>query len=192
MRFTLLTLALGGFGIGLTEFVAMGLRPNLAADPFPDVWSVSQERANALVGWLAPVRSVSWSAPLESLRSPHDFHASKCRRPVSPCSQSASSPLRCYQRSDSCPPRAFLRRFPTALPYGAHFGIAALVAASLIATGKRGQGVALVLAGFSIANVIGAPSITYLGQFAGWRVAYIAVAVVFALTFLAVALAVPF
>src|SRR6185312_17552231 len=74
-------------------------------------------------------------------------------------------------------------RFLAALPHGAYFGIAALVAASLMGPGKRGQGVALVLSGLTIANVVGVPSVTYLGQVAGWRIAYLAVAVVFALAF---------
>jgi len=57
--------------------------------------------------------------------------------------------------------------------------------------GKRGRGVAIVLSGLTIANVIGVPLITLLGQQAGWRIAYLAVASIFALTFVAVALAVP-
>jgi len=50
VRFALLALALGGFEIGLTEFVAMGLLPNLAADLLPPLWSVSEERATAQAG----------------------------------------------------------------------------------------------------------------------------------------------
>ena len=82
-------------------------------------------------------------------------------------------------------------RFIAALPHGAYFGIASLVAASLMGPGKRARGVALVLSGLTIANVIGVPAITWLGQAAGWRVAYLAVAGIFALTFVAVLIAVP-
>jgi MFS transporter, DHA1 family, inner membrane transport protein len=82
-------------------------------------------------------------------------------------------------------------RFIAAVPHGAYFGIASLVAASLMGPGKRARGVALVLSGLTIANVIGVPAITWLGQAAGWRIAYLAVAAIFALTFLAVLLAVP-
>ena len=82
-------------------------------------------------------------------------------------------------------------RFVAALPHGAYFGIASLVAASLMGPGKRARGVALVLSGLTIANVIGVPAITWLGQAAGWRIAYLAVAGIFALTFVAVLLAVP-
>ena len=52
VRFALLALALGGFAIGATEFVAMGLLPNLAADLLPGLYASSPEAANAQVGWL--------------------------------------------------------------------------------------------------------------------------------------------
>jgi DHA1 family inner membrane transport protein len=83
-------------------------------------------------------------------------------------------------------------RFFAGLPHGAYFGVAALVAAQLMGPGRRGQGVAIVLSGLTIANVVGVPSITYLGQVAGWRIAYLVVAAIFAFTFLAIALLVPF
>jgi DHA1 family inner membrane transport protein len=82
-------------------------------------------------------------------------------------------------------------RFIAALPHGAYFGIASLVAASLMGPGNRGRGVALVLSGLTIANVVGVPAITLVGQNAGWRVAYLVVAAVFALSVLAIVLAVP-
>jgi DHA1 family inner membrane transport protein len=82
-------------------------------------------------------------------------------------------------------------RFVTALPHGAYFGIASLVAASLMGPGKRGQGVAFVLSGLTIANVIGVPAITWVGQNHGWRVAYMVVAAIFGLTFAAVWAFVP-
>jgi DHA1 family inner membrane transport protein len=82
-------------------------------------------------------------------------------------------------------------RFVAALPHGAYFGIAALVAASLMGPGKRGRGIALVLSGLTIANVVGVPAITFLGQQTNWRVAYLAVAAIFALTVVAILLVVP-
>ena len=189
VRFALLALALGGFGIGLTEFVAMGLLPNLAADLLPNLWSVSEERANAQAGWLigAYALGVVVGAPTIAAfaaRFPRKQVLLACVAMFT-LGTLASALLPTFEL-------VLAARFLAALPHGAYFGIAALVAASLMGPGKRGQGVALVLAGLSIANVIGVPSITYLGQIAGWRVAYVAVAVVFALTFLAVALAVPF
>src|SRR5690606_30432844 len=73
-------------------------------------------------------------------------------------------------------------RFVAGLPHGAYFGIAALAAARLMGPGKRGRAVAYVLAGLTVSNVVGVPAITYLGQHAGWRIAYLVVALLFAAT----------
>src|SRR6187551_2648034 len=82
-------------------------------------------------------------------------------------------------------------RFVAALPHGAYFGVAALVAADLMGPGNRGRGVAFVLSGLTIANVIGVPLITLLGQTAGWRIAYLVVAAIFAATLVAILFLVP-
>jgi MFS transporter, DHA1 family, inner membrane transport protein len=188
IRLAILALALGGFGIGLTEFVAMGLLPNLAADLLPDVWSASHERANAQAGWLvsAYALGVVVGAPTIAAlaaRFPRKQLLLACVG-VFVLGTVASAVLPTFGL-------VLVSRFVAALPHGAYFGIAALVAASLMGPGKRGRGVAFVLGGLTIANVVGVPAITFLGQQAGWRVAYLAVAVVFVLTFVAVALLVP-
>ena len=82
-------------------------------------------------------------------------------------------------------------RFVAALPHGAYFGTAALVAGRLLGPGKQGQGIAFVLTGLTVANVVGVPLITRVGQLAGWRAAYLVVAALFLLTLVAVSLAVP-
>lgn len=189
IRLALLALALGGFGIGLTEFVAMGLLPNLAADLLPTLWAQSHEQANAQAGWLisAYALGVVVGAPTIAAlaaRFPRKQLLLACVG-VFVLGTVASALLPTFGL-------VLAARFVAALPHGAYFGIAALVAASLMGPGKRGRGVALVLSGLTIANVIGVPAITFLGQQAGWRVAYCAVAAVFVLTFLAVLLVVPF
>lgn len=188
-RLALFALALGGFGIGLTEFVAMGLLPNLAADLLPGLWAQSHELANAKAGWLisAYALGVVVGAPTIAAlaaRFPRKQLLLACLG-VFVLGTIASALLPSFET-------VLAARFITALPHGAYFGIAALVAASLMGPGKRGRGVALVLSGLTIANVIGVPAITFLGQQAGWRIAYLVVAAVFALTFVAVMLVVPF
>ena len=188
IRLALLALALGGFGIGLTEFVAMGLLPNLAADLLPAVWAQSHEQANAQAGWIvsAYALGVVVGAPTiaaAAARFPRKQLLLACVA-VFVFGTVASALLPTFGL-------VLVARFVAALPHGAYFGIAALVAASLMGPGKRGRGVALVLSGLTIANVIGVPTVTWLGQVAGWRVAYLAVAAVFLLTFAAIALAVP-
>ncbi|QDZ16497.1 MFS transporter [Humibacter ginsenosidimutans] len=188
IRLALIALALGGFGIGATEFVAMGLLPNIAADLLPTLYAANPADANAQAGWMisAYALGVVVGAPTiaaTAARWPRKrlllwllvtFTLGTVAAAVAPTF-----------------PLVLAARFVAALPHGAYFGIASLVAASLMGPGKRGRGVAFVLSGLTIANVVGVPAITWLGQQAGWRVAYLAVAVIFALTFVAVFVAVP-
>lgn len=188
VRLAILALALGGFGIGLTEFVAMGLLPNLAADLLPELWARSREDAVAQAGWLVSAYALGVVVGAPTIA------ALAARFPRKQLLLSCVALFTLATVASALLPTFGLvlaARFIAALPHGAYFGIAALVAASLMGPGKRGRGVALVLAGLTIANVIGVPSITFLGQQAGWRVAYLAVAAVFALTFVAVAVLVP-
>ena len=188
IRWALLALALGGFGIGSTEFVAMGLLPDIAQDLFPTLYADSPADANATAGWMisAYALGVVVGAPT--------IAAAAARWPrkrlllvlltAFTLGTVASAVLPTFEL-------VLVSRFVAALPHGAYFGIASLVAASLMGPGRRARGVALVLSGLTIANVIGVPAITWLGQNAGWRTAYLAVAAIFALTFLAVLVAVP-
>jgi DHA1 family inner membrane transport protein len=84
-----------------------------------------------------------------------------------------------------------LARFVAGLPHGAYFGVASLIAASLVADRLRGRAVSSVMLGLAVANVAGVPAATWLGQHLGWRSAYWAVVVIGALTVLAVLTVVP-
>ena len=189
VRFALLALALGGFAIGATEFVAMGLLPNLAADLLPGLYASSPDAANAQVGWLisAYALGVVVGAPT--------IAAAAARWPRKKLLLALLAAFTLATIASALLPSfglVLVARFVAALPHGAYFGIASLVAAELMGPGKRARGVAIVLSGLTIANVIGVPSITWLGQIAGWRIAYLTVAGLFALTFVAVIIAVPF
>ncbi|SDS31750.1 MFS transporter [Microterricola viridarii] len=188
VRFALLALALGGFGIGATEFVAMGLLPNLAADLLPGLAAADPAAANAQAGWLisAYALGVVVGAPT--------IAAAAARWPRKQLLLVLLTAFTLGTVASALLPSfelVLVARFVAALPHGAYFGIASLVAASLMGPGKRARGVALVLSGLTVSNVIGVPAITWLGQVQGWRVAYIAVAAIFALTFLAVLVSVP-
>ena len=82
-------------------------------------------------------------------------------------------------------------RFLSGLPHGAYFGVASLVAASLVAPHLRGRAVSSVLLGLAAAMLTGVPGATWLGQHLGWRSAYWAVAVLAAITAAAVLALVP-
>ncbi|MBM7831185.1 DHA1 family inner membrane transport protein [Agromyces cerinus] len=188
IRFALLALALGGFGIGSTEFVAMGLLPNIALDLLPELSAQSTAAANANAGWIisAYALGVVVGAPT--------IAAAAARWPRKRLLLALLTAFTLGTIASAVLPSfelVLVARFISALPHGAYFGIASLVAASLMGSGKRARGVALVLSGLTIANVIGVPAITWLGQLAGWRTAYLAVAAIFALTFIAVLIAVP-
>jgi MFS transporter, DHA1 family, inner membrane transport protein len=184
----LLALSLGGFGIGSTEFVAMGLLPELASDLLPRLYAENFDLALARTGWLitAYALGVVVGAPLIAA-----FAARLPRRTLLlwlaaafTIATVASALLPTFET-------VAIARFVAALPHGAYFGVAALVAADLMGPGKRGQGVALVLSGLTVATVIGVPVITWVGQQSGWRAAYLLVGLLFAATFVAVRLLVP-
>jgi MFS transporter, DHA1 family, inner membrane transport protein len=188
IRLALLALALGGFGIGATEFVASGLLPNIAADLLPQVDAASHAKAIAQAGIMisAYAAGVVVGAPTIAV-----FAA---RLPRKGLLLALVGAFTIGSVLSALAPNFELlvgARFLAALPHGAYFGIASLVASSLMGPGKRGRGVAFVLSGLTIANVIGVPAITLLGQQAGWRAAYVAVAVVFALAVLAIWIVVP-
>lgn len=187
-RLALLALALGGFGIGTTEFVAMGLLPDIARDLLPATWAVSQEEALSKAGLVITAYAVGVVVGAPTIaafagRFPRKkllvwlsiaFAIGTVGSAVAPTFESV-----------------LLFRFLAALPHGAYFGVAALAAARLMGPAKRGQAVAFVLAGLTIANVVGVPAITWLGQHTSWRVGYLVVAAIFVAVAIAIALAVP-
>lgn len=183
----LLALALGGFGIGATEFVAMGLLPDLAHDLLPQL-SGSPNLAIARAGWLitAYALGVVVGAPL--------FAVLSVKLPLKTLLLILMGVIALGTVASALLPTfglVVLARFVAALPHGAYFGAAALVAGRIMGPGNQAKGIAFVLSGLTLANVVGVPVITRVGQLNGWRSAYLVVAIVFALTLVALALAVP-
>lgn len=187
-RLALLALALGGFGIGTTEFVAMGLLPDLARNLLPELWAASQEEALAKAGIIisAYAAGVVVGAPT--------IAAAAARFPRKKLLLWLTVAFLAGSIASAAAPNfetVVVFRFLAALPHGAYFGVAALAAAKLMGTGQRGRAVAYVLGGLTVANVIGVPAITFLGQHTSWRIAYVAVAALFALVSLAILAFVP-
>ena len=188
IRWALLALALGGFAIGATEFVAMGLLPNLARDLLPGLYASAHDDAIAQAGGLVSAYALGVVVGAPKIATIAARFPRKKLLLVLVAAFTAGTVLSAVLPSFGL---VFAARFVAGLPHGAYFGVAALVASSLMGPGKRAQGIALVLSGLTIANVIGVPSITYLGQVTNWRIAYLAVAAIFAATFVAIALLVP-
>jgi DHA1 family inner membrane transport protein len=187
-RAALLALALGGFGLGLTEFVAMGLLPDMARDLLPAAYAHSAPDAVAKAGWMitAYALGVVVGAPT--------IAALTARMPRRRLVLGLVGLILLGTVASALAPTFALvlaGRFVAALAHGAYFGAAGLLAATLIGPGNQAKGFAVVLSGLTAANVFGVPLITGLGQAAGWRVAYLAIAAVFAATLFAVLFTVP-
>ncbi|SEG84640.1 MFS transporter, DHA1 family, inner membrane transport protein [Actinacidiphila yanglinensis] len=187
-RAALLALALGGFAVGLTEFVAMGLLPEIAHGLLPGPYARSSSDAISRAGWsvstyaLGVVVGAPTIAVLAARVSRKRLVLGLLVLFVAGTVASALAPTFWM---------LLAARFIAGLPHGAYFGAAGILAARLMGPGNQARGFALVLAGLTTSNVIGVPLITSLGQDAGWRIAYLAIAAVFFLTLLAVWVVVP-
>jgi DHA1 family inner membrane transport protein len=156
----LFALALAAFAIGTSEFVIVGLLPDLARD-----LGVGIPSAGLLVTGYA--MGVVIGAPILAVGT-----ARLPRRAalLGLIGTYAAGNLLCA----IAPSYALLMgaRVLTALCHGAFFGIGSIVAAELVSPAKRGQAIAIMFSGLTLANVLGVPAGTALGQRAGWRAAF--------------------
>jgi DHA1 family inner membrane transport protein len=176
----IVALALGGFAIGTTEFVTMGVLPDIAGGVGVDIPSaghvISAYALGVVVG--APViAALSARLPRRALLVGL-MTAFLIGNGLSAIAPGYGTLL--------------LARFVAGLPHGAYFGVASLVAASLVAPRLRGRAVSSVMLGLAAAMVAGVPAATWLGQTMGWRSAYWTVAVLAAVTVAAVLTVVPY
>ncbi|MDX1363239.1 MAG: MFS transporter [Arenibacter latericius] len=169
----LFALAMGGFGIGMTEFVIMGILPNVASSlqiTIPQAGHfISAYALGVVVG--APTLTLlsgRWSAHKVLLFLMLWFTIFNT---ISAFSSSYDMML--------------VTRFLSGLPHGAFFGIGAVVAGKLARKGKAAQAIAIMFAGLTVANVVGVPLGTYLGQHYSWSLSFILVGIVGVLTMLA-------
>ncbi|WP_374969767.1 MFS transporter [Terrabacter sp. BE26] len=175
----LLAIAVGGFAIGTTEFVTMGLLPQIARGTGVDIATaghyVSAYALGVVVG--APVIAVAAArAPRKGLlMGLMAFFAVAHIGIVA---------------ADSYP-TVMAARFLAGLPHGAFFGIGSVVAASLVSHERRTAAVAAILGGLGVANVVGVPVATLLGQRFSWHLPYVLVGTVAALTVVAIAVFLP-
>jgi DHA1 family inner membrane transport protein len=152
-----LALAVGGFAIGTGEFAIMGLLPNVAAG-----LDVTTPVAGHVIS--AYALGVVVGAPAIALL------AAKMTRRVLLIGLMALFALG-NVASAFAPDYASLMlfRFLSGVPHGAYFGVAALVAASMVPHHKRTQAVGRVMLGLTVATLIGTPFATFVGQYFGWR-----------------------
>jgi DHA1 family inner membrane transport protein len=166
MPIGLIALALGGFGIGLTEFVIMGLLPEVAADfqvnEATAGWLISGYALAVVVGALLLTAAVTRfeRKPVLALLLVL-FIAGNLVSAIAPGYGMMMA-----------------GRIIAALAHGAFFGIGAVVAADMVAPSKKAGAIAIMFTGLTAANVLGVPFGTMLGQAAGWRSTFWAITVI--------------
>ncbi len=162
----LIALALGGFGIGLTEFVIMGLLPEVAAD-----FAVSEAAAGWFISGYA-LAVVVGALVLTAAVARFD------RKPV----LAVLLVLFIVGNLISAVSVEYwvmmAGRIVAALSHGAFFGIGAVVAAGMVAPTRKAAAIAIMFTGLTAANVLGVPFGTLLGQAAGWRSTFWAITVI--------------
>jgi DHA1 family inner membrane transport protein len=175
----LLALAIAAFGIGTTEFVMMGLLPEVASSlhvSIPDAGGyISTYALGVVIG--APLLTAAGMRIRRKtmlLGTMGLFVVGNSLCAIAPSHQ-----------------LLLAARFIAGLPHGAFFGIGAVVAANLVARDRRAQAISLMFIGLTVANIVGVPLGTLLGQALGWRWTFGAVALIGVVALAAVAGLVP-
>ncbi|MFD5864709.1 MFS transporter [Agromyces sp. NPDC127015] len=179
MPLGLIALAIGGFGIGLTEFVIMGLLPEVAAD-----FGVSE----AAAGWL--ISGYALAVVVGAL----GLTAATVRLPRKPVLMGLLVLFIAGNAISAMAPSYELMmtgRIVAALCHGAFFGIGSVVAASLVAPERAAGAIAVMFTGLTAANVLGVPFGTFIGQQFGWRATFWAISAIGVIALVGVAALVP-
>lgn len=172
-------LATGGFAIGTTEFVTMGLLPQVAAGTGTDIPTAGHYVSAYALG-------VVVGAPLVAVLAARLPRKALLIGLMVAFALANTASGFAHGYSD-----LMVTRFLSGLPHGAYFGIGSLVAASLVAKERRTWAVSMMLIGLGTANIVGVPVTTLLGQRFGWAVPYWVVGGIGAFTVLALSLWVP-
>ncbi|GAB2778515.1 MFS transporter [Streptomyces daliensis] len=179
MPMALLALAISAFGIGTTEFVMMGLMPNVADD-----LGTSVPMAGYLVS--AYAIGVVVGAPL--------LTALGARIPRKRMMLALMALFTVGNLASALAPSfgtLMAGRVLAGLPHGAFFGVGAVVAARLVSEDRRARAVAVMFMGLTVANIVGVPAGTALGQQLGWRVTFLVVTVIGLVSMAALAVLIP-
>lgn len=179
MKKSLIALSLGGLTIGITEFVMMGLLPDIASD-----MNVSIPVAGYLIS--AYALGVVIGAPLLVILG-RNFPPKKMLLIL-------ALMLTVFNALSIIAPNynfLFASRFLSGLPHGAFFGVGAVVASRLADKGKEAQAISIMFSGLTLANLVGVPIGTYIGHHLIWRYTFVLIAFVGLLTFLFISLWMP-
>ncbi|MBX5162986.1 MULTISPECIES: MFS transporter [unclassified Rhizobium] len=165
-----LALACGGFGIGTGEFAIMGLLPNVAK-----TFSVTTPQAGYVIS--AYALGVVIGAPVIAVLA-----AKMARRTLLLTLMLIFAAGNIFSAMAPTFETFTLLRFVSGLPHGAYFGVAALVAASMVPVHRRARAVGRVMLGLTVATLLGTPLTTFFGQSLDWQIAFFSVGVLGLLT----------
>ncbi|EFE96358.1 MFS transporter [Serratia odorifera] len=179
MPIALFALAIGAFGIGLTEFVIAGILPQIAAD-----FSVTIPTAGLLATTYA--LGVFVGAPLLTVLGTHV--------PRKTMLMALAGIFTLGNIITAVAPTlslAIAGRIITSFNHGAFFGLGSIIAASLVAPGRQASAIAFMFSGLTLANLLGVPVGTWLAQTFSWRLVFWLIAGIGVLTIVSIALFVP-
>ncbi len=179
MPLALYALTAGAFGIGVTEFVIMGLLLNVSADLHVSISAagllISGYALGVVVG--APVLTVltaRWPRKIVLLALMAIFIIGNAA-----CALAPNYGL------------LMAARVLTALAHGTFFGVGSVVATCLVPNDRKASAIAVMFTGLTVANILGVPLGTWIGQHYGWRATFMAVALTGIAAFGVIAALVP-
>ncbi|MCO7176278.1 MFS transporter [Sporolactobacillus kofuensis] len=163
---SLWTLVIGAFAIGMTEFVIMGLLPNVAGD-----LHVTTAAAGQLITGYA--LSVAIGGPIIVVAT-----YKMARKNVLMLLMAIFSIGNFFAALSANYGLLMLSRVVTALAHGSFFGLGAIMAASLVPKNKQASAMALMFSGLTVANIVGVPFGTFIGQRLGWRASFFIISII--------------
>ncbi|WP_026261866.1 MFS transporter [Spirosoma panaciterrae] len=164
MKKSLLPLSIGGFGIGMTEFVMMGILPDIATSlhiSIPTAGHLISAYALGVVLGAPLLVGIAGNYPPKKILLGLMALFTFCN--------ALSSFAPNYQTM-------MITRLLSGLPHGAFFGVGAVVASRLAGRGKEAQAISMMFAGLTVANIIGVPLGTYIGHTLSWRITFLIIA----------------
>ena len=164
MKKSLLPLTIGGFGIGMTEFVMMGILPDIATSlhiSIPTAGHLISSYALGVVLGAPLMVGIAGNYPPKKILLGLMALFTFCN------ALSAFAPN--YETM-------MITRLLSGLPHGAFFGVGAVVASRLAGRGKEAQAISMMFAGLTVANIIGVPLGTYIGHTMSWRLTFLIIA----------------
>jgi DHA1 family inner membrane transport protein len=176
---SLFSLTVGAFAIGMTEFVIMGILPNVADDLHVSISQAGQLITSYALG-------VAISAPILAIAT-HKL----------PQKMLLCLLMMLFILGNGIAVIApnyamvMVARLVTAMAHGTFFGVGSVIAANLVRADKRAAAVSIMMAGLTIANIIGVPIGTFIGQHLGWRASFGAIVIMGILSLIGILIFIP-